>query len=372
MGISARAAAQSALRGGLLPTAIDAFGDADLRACGPVSVATPFPAGVADAAQSLSAEHWIYTGSLENHLDLVASLSHGRRLLGCNADSLQCVRNPVHLAVLLRAIHEIGPRVLEQMPERLGRDRWLFKPLASGGGRDIHPWPSDEAWAALDCGQRGYWQTLVEGRPCSAAFLADGVRCRLLGVTRQLVGRAWGAAGRFEYCGSIGPLTISPRSRQTLRRIGQAFTEVFGLCGLFGVDLVRDFRGFWPIEVNPRYTASMELFDWAWGESLVGWHVSACLGEWPTVRPTPATGYFGKLYVFAPRALTAPAGLSRDLRERQAAFGWPAFGDVPVDGAAIPAGGPIATVFAHAATLKEVKQALRRQTHGLRRRLGLG
>lgn len=335
-------------------------------------MASPFPAGVADAAQSLSAEHWIYTGALENHLDLVASLSHGRRLLGCNADSLRCVRNPVHLAVVLRAIHEIGPRVLGQIPEPLGRDRWLFKPLASGGGRNIHPWPSYEARVALDCGQSGYWQTLVEGRPCSAAFLADGARCRLLGVTRQLVGRAWGAAGRFEYCGSIGPLTISPRSRQTLGRIGQAFTEVFGLCGLFGVDLVRDSRGFWPIEVNPRYTASMELFDWAWGESLVGWHVLACLGDWPQVRPTPVAGYFGKLYVFAPCELTAPAGLYRELREHRAACGWPAFGDVPVDGAALPAGGPIATVFAHADTPSELEQELRRQALWLRRRLGLG
>jgi predicted ATP-grasp superfamily ATP-dependent carboligase len=291
--------------------------------------------------------------------------------LGCAASTLEIVRNPVYVAGVLQASGEIGPRVLEQMPKRLGRDRWLFKPLASGGGRNIYPWPSAEAQAALDRGQRGYWQTLVDGRPCSAAFLADGARCRLLGLTRQLVGQAWGAAGPFEYCGSIGPLVLSARSHDTLSSIGQTFTEVFGLRGLFGVDLVRRFGGYWPIEVNPRYTASMELFDWAWGAALVGWHVAACRGDWPEVRPPRAADWYGKLYVFATRALTVPAGLFAELQKRQAAPGWPAFGDVPVDGAEIPAGGPIATVFAQAATRPELARALRRRARWLRRRLGL-
>lgn len=313
----------------------------------------------------------MYCGALENHPDLVASLARDRRLLGCNADTLRQVRNPVEVAQALETIHDTGPRVFDRRPRRSDAQRWLFKPLASGGGRGIHPWPSAAASAALQHGQRGYWQTLIEGRACSAAFLADGARCQLLGLTRQLVGRAWGAAGRFEYCGSVGPLALSAHSRSILRRIGRRLTEAFGLCGLFGVDLVRDSRSFWPIEVNPRYTASMELFDWAWGESLVGWHVSACLGEWPTVRPSRAAGYFGKLYVFAAGDLTAPAGLYRELRTHHAARGWPAFGDVPVDGAPIPAGGPIATVFAHATTLPELKQALRCRAAWLRRRLSL-
>lgn len=371
VGVSARAAAQSARRGGLRPIAVDAFGDADLRVCCPTTVAAPFPVGIAAAADVFSAEQWMYCGALENRPELVEALSQRRRLLGCNAETIRSVRVPTHVEVVLRSIHEIGPRVLERPPDFLSAKKWLFKPLASGGGRGIHRWPSAEALAALERGQPGYWQALVEGRPCSAAYLADGAHCTLLGLTRQLVGRAWGAAGDYEYCGSIGPIELSARSRALLESIGQAFTEVFGLCGLYGVDFIRDFRGFWPLEVNPRYTASMELFDWAWGESLVAWHVAACRGEMPVVQPPSAGGYFGKLIVFSRDEAMAPHGLWDQLREQEAGPGWPAFGDVPLDGAAIPPGGPVATVFARADTLPALRQALRSRASWLRQRLGL-
>ncbi len=126
-----------------------------------------------------------------------------------------------------------------------------------------------------------------------------------------------------------------------------------------------------PVEVNPRYTASMELFDWAWGESLLALHVVACRGTLPTIRWRKAAGYCGKLFVFAPRECAAPRGLWNELRDLSANACWPAFGDVPVDGAPIPAGGPIATVFACAESLPALRKALAERAQWLRERLGL-
>jgi len=369
--VSARAAAQSAVRGGFQPIAIDAFADADLQACCAVTAATPFPDGVAAAAGGVEAEEWMYGGPLENRPDLVRALSQGRTLLGCDAETLQRVRSPLNLAAVLEAAGIPHLEVRDQPPPS-HTGRWLFKPVASGGGRKIWRWPSPQGRAAIERGQHVYWQAFAPGRSYAAAFVADGVDCALLGVTRQLIGRTWGAAGRYEYCGSLGPLQASPVAKSELARLGQVLTRAFELRGLFGIDLVRRDNQFVTVEVNPRYTASMELFDWAWGESLVALHGAACREKLPAIHQRRTAGYFGKLFVFAPRACVAPSGLWNELREPFAAPGWPAFGDVPVDRAPIPAGGPIATVFACSQSLPALRQALRERALWLRERLGVG
>ena len=50
----------------------------------------------------------------------------------------------------------------------------------------------------------------------------------------------------------------------------------FDLVGLFGVDFIDDGEQLWPIEINPRYTASVEILERACRFSAVAWHVAAC------------------------------------------------------------------------------------------------
>ncbi len=61
-------------------------------------------------------------------------------------------------------------------------------------------------------------------------------------------------------------------------RAGQAVTAAFQLRGLFGCDFVWDGRRLWLVEVNPRYTASVEVFERAAGVALLRWHASLCEG----------------------------------------------------------------------------------------------
>ncbi len=66
----------------------------------------------------------------------------------------------------------------------------------------------------------------------------------------------------------------------------------------------------WPVEVNPRYTASIEILERAAGQSLIAWHGRACTegaaavgiagpGR-PSCRPKEAT-LWGKRIVYARR-----------------------------------------------------------------------
>ena len=50
--------------------------------------------------------------------------------------------------------------------------------------------------------------------------------------------------------------------------MGAALADVFDLCGLFGVDGVVRGNRFWPVEINPRYTASMEVLEYVPGACL--------------------------------------------------------------------------------------------------------
>src|SRR5262249_4977621 len=110
-GVSTRALAWSAAQAGWRVTAIDAFGDVDLRAVATVlavqrSAGARFqPSVAADMAQLVRANAAAYTSNLENHPDAVAVLSEGRRLLGNTPHVLVRIRNPL---ILMRVLSRRG------------------------------------------------------------------------------------------------------------------------------------------------------------------------------------------------------------------------------------------------------------------------
>ncbi len=83
----------------------------------------------------------------------------------------------------------------------------------------------------------------------------------LIGIVRQLVGERWLGSRNFQYAGSVGPWPVSDGTRATLARIGNVLAEEFDLIGLFGVDFILDDEEVWTLEVNPRYTASVEIVE---------------------------------------------------------------------------------------------------------------
>src|SRR5205814_9173037 len=86
------------------------------------------------------------------------------------------------------------------------------------------------------------------------------------------------ASAPFAYRGSLGPCPIRPALAARLEKLGDRLASVFGLVGWFGVDYVLDDGLPWPVEINPRYTASVEIHELAAGRSLLGEHRRACEG----------------------------------------------------------------------------------------------
>jgi uncharacterized protein len=345
LGASARAAAFSALRAGWQPWCVDLFADADLQSRCPVErLRGRYPQGFVEALEHAPHAPFFYTGGLENWPDLVHQLSRRRPLWGNPAEVLRQVRRPETIYQLLSAAGLPVPRIASDRPEP-GPVRWLSKPRRGAGGNGVR-FIEETAPPSRKSGQV-YFQEYIGGAPMAALYLAEGQQARLLGLTRQLVSEPWLHASPFHYCGSLGPVHPGARLRENLERIGNTLTAGCQLRGVFGVDGVLRDGNFWPVEVNPRYTASVEVLEYALGAGLLpgpqGKRANVEMGTEATV---------GKAILFARQRLTFPCAgpWSETLLHPPAIDVLPRFADIPSFGETIEAGRPILTFFAQAAS----------------------
>lgn len=361
LGASARAAAFSALRADLQPWCVDLFADADLHRCCPSQCLTDrYPQGFLEVMDRAPQAPWFYTGGLENWPNLVDRLSERRPLWGNPPRVLRLVRRPETICRLLRDAGLPVPRV-RSAPPTDGRVRWLIKPRRGAGGTGIRP--CDAAAAIVPNARSVYFQQYIEGEPLAAVYSAVFGSARLLGVTRQLVGEPWLHAAPFRYCGSVGPVACSPLLRENLDRLGTALASGCHLQGLFGVDGILRDEQFWPVEVNPRYTASVEVLEVALGMAALGQPA-------PTSSDGPFSGMtLGKAILFARLPVVFPPSgpWLETLAKPPPLNELPAFADIPLPGTTIEAGRPILTFFASADSPERCLDRLRAIAAGLDR-----
>lgn len=396
IGASARAAAFSALRAGLSCETADLFADLDLRRrCDAVRVEN-YPRDLWRFVEDKTAQDanrplaWMYTGGLENYPARIDRLSGVAQLLGAGAAAVRSVRDPFLLAAALR---EAGLRFPESV--RVGRavgaagaefdgGPWLWKPFRSSGGgqvRRVMGSPFDSCGERSDThrgGSRtsspGYYQRHISGTPCGAVYVASRGGANLVGVSEQLIGRDWGAGGDFAYAGSAGPLALGPPLLSQFHRIGQALCNRFPLVGLFGVDAILHGEQVHTLEVNPRYTASVEVLERALNLRAIELHLRACLESNAPVAETTredsagANSFCGKLIIYAQGDLVVPPAFEAYALVASAESDWPKIADIPAAGAHIAAGHPITTVLAAGDSVEAVKSALRQRAGGLRER----
>lgn len=367
VGASARAAAMSAARSGLEFTAIDLFADEDLRqlaASGHVTSCRRL-ADLRAAHHELPAGPWLYTGGLENLASVVQCISQSRRLWGTDAETLRRVRNPRRL---YRVLSQYGFRVPLIAPRGRVPDRgtWLVKPRRSCGGLKIQ-WakggqPIDQAGSSLV-------HEYVPGPSFSGSYLASPSGCSWIGVSRQVtqqeVPGAEPARHPFRYRGSVvgpfEPVTLDGDSwSDRWTRLGRVVAEHFGVRGLFGIDavLAQDEVGrrqLVPLEVNPRYTASMELFEQEQQFEAIVAHREACTTDnflWN--GPVHLANWWQKFVVYAREAISVDESFVRTLQAQNRDPLWPDVADIPRPGSRIAADQPVCTVLTHAQSESEL------------------
>jgi uncharacterized protein len=392
VGASARSAAHSALRAGWQPIVADLFADADLQSVCPTTRIKDYPDGFFDWLNRTESDGWLYTGGLENHPALIDRMATRRPLLGNSGSVLQAIRSPCRLADALSNSGLLFPETRPCSRDDLhqpGAEDYLLKTYRQSSGLGVSgPYSGPDGWKQLAlqiaAGKNDplFLQQRVEGTACSATFIGWGAEATLLGITRQLVGQSWTGAAKYQYCGSIGlEQSCAPATHGQIVRIGNVLANRFGLRGLFGVDLMIDREQAWTIEVNPRYTAAVEILERATGIRAISWHAAACCqtdgpAPGPESMPPAASiseveraNTYGKVILFA-KHKTAILQPFVDWALEQARYpDWPAVADIPAPGTVIEPHQPILSLFAKGRSLNQVEQVLRGRVARIEQRL---
>lgn len=382
VGASTRAAAESAIRAGLRPWCVDLFADRDLTAIAPAAACEhgSYPIGLVKLVQQANlnpATSVLFTGAMENHAQATTALQALHPIRGLNTQGMAAMRKLGRQPEKWTAIHGIKwPRTLDLSDDKLAVDAitqlvnshghtWLIKPIHSAGGTGIKRIDSSTPLSpdGPTCGQGELLQQYIQGRPVGAVFRSklkpaqdrqrakQPVVCELLGVSEQIIGDAHFGAKGFGYVGSIGPVQMTAKQTAALCELGKQLVNKQPTADLFGVDLILDEQGeLWPIEINPRYTASVEVLEKACRFAALDHHS----------KPQPGN-IAGKAYVFAKADSKAP--------DLYAHFNHDQIADVPHVGSDLMTGHPICTLLATAASLDECRMKLREMATSLYSRL---
>jgi uncharacterized protein len=400
VGFSARAAAQCAKRQGFEVIAVDFCSDRDL---------------LSDCQQHyhLQDPNWhvafnathptvpiLLTGGMENRIHLIEKCESSALKSGPNAIQLQAMRSLDNWAawavacdlgwpVTLTDAGEIQ-RVDEMFPSR----EWIAKPFSGAGGNGIVEWTSreDRDRALGSEPTTGYVQQRLPGESIGVTFLSSNVGSTIVGATASWKSEASFVGGPiYAYRGSYGPISLTCEQIERLQRFATLVGIETGLVGLWQADFLLHQGELTLLEINPRWSASMDILDVCLSIPLIRFHracicdslsveqflqvASECYGQAMSSRKS----MLGKLIVYAPRScVITPLQSERWWSQR-----WTSdmncgatpyqFADIPNPSTTVSVGDPLLTVMASGGSPEVIMAALQRgKTASLDDRSGCG
>ena len=371
-GASARAAAFSVVRiGRPFPTdndrftissttrrwprvaAADLFADTDLCEIAEAKHISDWPNGVLEWTKNYPSHiPFVYVGGLENVPELLDQIAQDRPIAGITGKLLRDLRDPAFLDDWCARGGFRVPRSFSADDEHVAR--LLVKPIRGVAGLGIRHFDG------TPLGPDEYLQEFIAGKSLSAAYLCTVAGAELLGTFRQLPPEKCDSPSLppFLYRGSV---THALSSKHRLLDFG-AGLHALGARGLCGVDFIETAEGdFVILEINPRYTAGMELLEQQTGRSLIGEHLACFDVLHPRVRPiplraAPSITHRGKRIVFARR----PIRWRTPAAEILPPFpnGARSYADLPRQGERIGGDEPICTIFAEANSFDDCRREL--------------
>ncbi len=346
VGASARACAQSLVRAGIAPVAVDLFGDRDLRAiartvkCPMEGYPEAIPGIIRNQLSDVGPDvPVVITGAMENHPQVLREIERIRPLMGGSAAAIEKART---WRVLADACEAAGDRLVIAQPRyeadtpaqelaRIGR-WWVMKPVKSSAGHGMVRFDVSQGVPERKAGQEAYFQPWVDdvtAHAASAQFRVVNGIAELVGTTEQIIGdESFGARYATQYVGNVAYAMPVPEGG--LERVGREIVTRTGLAGVFGIDYMQEAGGVCRLlEVNPRYTSGMDAVE-----------MSAQRGIFSEEKAGRQTRVWGKAIVYAKQGCRVPDLWEHIARESVA--------DVPEPGDEVPAGRPICTVMGYA------------------------
>jgi len=337
---SGRMLAQAARAAGLKPLVIDLYADLDTQGYAQDFMQISSLAEVhLIPSVDYFIEHYavttvIYGSGFEYHPESLRYLGRRLRVLGNTPDTFIGLHDKPAFFASLDQLNIPYPAVCFSAPDGVGV--WLVKPMQGQGGVGIWRYH----WK--DCvGAAVYWQKLQAGTQHSVLFLADGQQAQVIGFNTQWAVNL-GANREFLFSGIINSCDLPAALQEQVIGWLKKLVPAFELKGLNSLDFIRSGDNSQVLEINPRPSASMQLYD----ADLLARHIKASRGE--LTNYPQSSGYTGYQIVYAEQDIIIPDG-----------FAWPdGCMDLPGNGVMCRAGQPICSIIAHQKRAQSVINAL--------------
>ena len=352
---SARMLAQAADTEGYQVLAIDCYGDCDTRFFAEEVSTIPNMAlknllpAMASFLEHYSITGVVYGSGFENYPESLAYLCENNLVYGNKPSVFNRLQNKPEFISFLSTKNIPYPEVAFTAPDPTGH--WLSKPMRSLGGSGIMRFYGNET---IEPG--AYWQRYQIGSVHSLLFLANGDRVQTIGFNRQWH-TAINSQEEFVFAGIINHTYLSQCQKILVRDWVTVLVSEYRLSGLNSLDFIVSAEGMYVLEINPRPTAAMQLFD----SSLLSRHFLACQGK--LLQSAMLTrDYCAYQILFSKeKKVEIPEG-----------FAWPGnVMDYPQGGSIINPGQPICSMIMHGnqpeailADLKKQEQTLLQQLKG--------
>ncbi len=343
--------AQSARKSGLNPLVIDRFGDQDTQdLANEVHLVKSFEPKVLlpliTDIQTRTGVVWLVLGSgLEPYYK---QLSPGFASFQIIGNSLETMANLVNKPIFFKQLEALSidfPEVRFSPP--LEPTGWLTKQYYSEGGMGVKP-SSKESTTMLN----RYWQKQITGSPFSALFLADQHQCiKMIGFQTQWT-TAINADQPFMFKGVINQTPLTVEQQTKILSLIERLTKHYCLVGLNGLDFIANQDGLMLLEINPRPSASLNLYDDDYPNGLLEQHFTACrqlLTDCPSFVPQQVKAY---QIVYADKSIQVPYDMS-----------WPSGSrDIPKPSSLIGKYQPICSIIAAGKSSEHVATQLQNKT----------
>jgi uncharacterized protein len=259
---------------------------------------------------------------------------------------------------------------------------WLLKSMTSSGGSGTIEITGTQFLDDANYLERKgrYIQKFVPGDSIGVTFLSSKFGTIVVGAAKSWDIDPRSHANKFAYRGSCGPIALSCEHVSHLQQFGDLACRESKLFGLWQADFILSNGKLFLLEINPRWSASMDLLDVALNLTLVDMHyasICSSLGKeiyerfsescMYTIKAQPSS-MLGKLIAYADKPLSVTSALSDYWWENR----WESnfsrvpsvelkhyFADIPREGTEVAAGDPLLTILASAKCSDTVLETLR-------------
>jgi predicted ATP-grasp superfamily ATP-dependent carboligase len=323
---SGRMLAEAARKTGLQALVIDLYGDLDTRQHAREvrrvpSLAIEYVAPVLDdLIESYQVGRAVYGSGLEPYPETLDYLDQRMRVLGNTPVVFRSIHDKVGFFAVLADLRIPFPEVSFVAPDAEGD--WLIKPMQGQGGMGICRHYQGAAESGV------YWQKFQAGTSGSVLFLADAQCARVIGFNTQFHIKLTDGL-EFVFSGLINHSILSSQQKSLISGWLDRCVRAFALKGLNSLDFIHDGERIYVLEINPRPSGSMQLYD-----DMLSRHIAACRGSLPEAMPRQK-GFTGFRIVYADEDLRIPEHCS-----------WPDWAvDRPGAGVLCRAGQPVCSVI---------------------------